>query len=134
MRADKLIKTEIGENMNSVNIVGTVVCKPELKVSKETKYTRFPIAVNSYTKGEKKTAFFDVVAFGKNAENICNYLDKGYTIPITGHLHQDVYTSKEGKKVSSVCVYLDSFTFVSNKKDTDNKSADNNSDDFEPFN
>ena len=113
--------------MNNINIVGTITKKPELKVSGETKYTRFSIAVNSFSKGEKRAEFFDVVAFGKNAENICN-LDKGYTLPICGHLHQDVYTNKDGKKVSSICIYLDTFTFVSNKKDTDNNSAD-----FVPF-
>ena len=105
--------------MNVISIIGTITKKPELKKSGETVYTRFSIAVNSYAKGEKKTEFFDVVAFGKNAENICKYLDKGYTIPIGGHLHQDVYTSKEGKKVSSVCIYLDMFTFVTNKKETE---------------
>ena len=114
--------------MNSISIIGTITRKPEIKVSGETKYTRFSIAVNSYVKGEKKSEFFDVVAFGKNAENICQHLDKGYTLPICGHLHQDVYTNKENKKVSSVCIYLDAFTFVSNKKDTDTKTAD-----FVPF-
>lgn len=120
--------------MNSINIIGNLVTKPELKVSGETKYTRFSIAVNSYTKGERRAEFFDVVAFGKNAENICSHLDKGCTLPICGHLHQDVYTNKEGKKVSSVCIYLDTFTYVSNKKDTDNKVADNSLADFVPFN
>lgn len=120
--------------MNNVNIIGNITTKPELKTSGETKYTRFSIAVNSYAKGEKRTDFFDVVAFGNNAENLCNHLDKGYTIPICGHLHQDVYTNKESKKVSSVCIYLDSFTFVSNKKDADNKVSDNSGATFVPFN
>lgn len=119
--------------MNFISIIGNITAKPVLKVSGETKYTRFSIAVNSYSKGEKKVEFFDVVAFGKNAENICN-LGKGYTLPICGHLHQDVYTNKEGKKVSSVTIYLDTFTYVSNKKDTDNNVADNSLADFVPFN
>lgn len=115
--------------MNSINIIGNLVNKPELKVSGETKYTRFSIAVNSYSKGEKKVEFFDVVAFGKNAESICSHLDKGYTLPICGHLHQDVYTNKEGKKIASVCIYLDCFTFVSNKKDASCEVVDS----FKPF-
>ena len=111
--------------MNNISIIGRIVSKPELKIAGESKYTRFSIAVNSFSKGEKRVEFFDVVAFGKNAENICRYLDKGCTTPIVGHLHQDVYTSKEGRKVSSVCIYLDTFTFISNKKDV--------TDDFKPF-
>ena len=118
--------------MNNINIIGNLVSRPELNVHGELKYTRFSIAVNSYVKGEKRAEFFDVVAFGKNAENICN-LEKGYTLPICGHLHQDVYTNRDGKKVSSVCIYLDTFTYVSNKKDTDNKIADNSVADFVPF-
>ena len=121
--------------MNFVSIIGNITAKPELNVHGELKYTRFSIAVNSYSKGEKKTEFFDVVAFGNNAENICKYLDKGYTIPIGGHLHQDVFTNRDGKKVSAVCIYLDAFTYVSNnKKDTDAKTADNSPADFVPFN
>lgn len=120
--------------MNNINIIGNITAKPVLKVSGETKYTRFSIAVNSFSKGEKHAEFFDVVAFGKNAENICGNLDKGYTIPIAGHLHQDVYTNKDGKKVSSVCIYLDTFDFVSNKKETDTKTDVNSSADFMPFN
>lgn len=119
--------------MNNINIIGNLTTKPELKVHGELKYTRFSIAFNSYAKGEKRTEFFDVVAFGKNAENICQYVDKGYTLPISGHLHQDVYTNKEGKKVSSICIYLDTFTFVSNKKDTESKTADAGAADFVPF-
>ena len=98
--------------MNFISIIGRITEKPELIASGETVYTRFSIAVNSYSKGEKKTEFFDVVAFGKNAENICKYLEKGYTIPIAGHLHQDVYTTKDGKKLNSVCIYLDMFTIA----------------------
>ena len=115
--------------MNTVSIIGNVVAKPELKVSRETKYTRFSIGVNSFAKGEKITQFFDVVAFNKNAENICNYIEKGYTLPISGHLHQDIYTTKDGKKLSSVCIYLDTFTFVNNKKDTSKETEDS----FKPF-
>lgn len=117
--------------MNTISIIGNLTTRPELKTSGETKYTRFSIAVNSYSKGEKHVEFFDVVAFGKNAETICEYLPKGYTLALTGHLHQDVYTNKENKKVSSVCIYLDTFTLVHN---SDKKKEDENSSDFKPFN
>lgn len=117
--------------MNNINIIGNLTSKPELKTSGETKYTRFSIACNSYVKGEKKVEYFDVVAFGNNAVNICEWLPKGYTLALTGHLHQDVYTNKENKKVSSVCIYLDTFTLVHN---SDKKKEDENSSDFKPFN
>ena len=120
--------------MNSISIIGNLTSKPELKKSGELSYTRFSIAVNSYAKGEKHTEFFSVVAFGKNAESICKYLDKGYTLPIMGHLHQEVYTNKEGKKLSSVCIYLDSFTFVTNKSGSKEECDHTNNDVFLPFN
>lgn len=117
--------------MNTVNITGTLTRKPELKKNGETNYTRFSIAVNEYRKREKVTMFFDVVAFGKNAENITTYLDKGYTLPISGKLHQDTYKNKEGKTVSSICIYLESFSFISNKKEVDKEGSEN--DEFKPF-
>lgn len=118
--------------MNTVNIIGNIVSKPQLMKAGELPYTKFSIAVNRYNSynGEKHVEFFNVVAFGKNAETICQHLDKGYSIPISGHLHQNVYT-KDNKKVSSVCIYLDSFTFVTNKSAS--KECKHN-DVFTPFN
>lgn len=120
--------------MNIINIIGNLTSKPELKTSGETKYTRFSIAVNSVAKGEKHVEFFNVIAFGKNAETICKYLEKGYTLPIVGHLKQDKYKNKDGKTVSSVSIYLDSFTFVNNKVITKEECDYINNDTFTPFN
>ena len=117
--------------MNTVNIIGNIVSKPQLMKAGELPYTKFSIAVNSY-KRENHVEFFNVVAFGKNAETICQHLDKGYRLPICGHLHQNVYT-KDNKKVSSVCIYLDSFTFVTNKSASKEECKYNN-DVFTPFN
>lgn len=117
--------------MNAVSIIGTLTKKPILKKGSEKTFTSFTIAVNDYRKGEKTTMFFDVVAFGKNAETICTYLDKGYTLPLTGRLHQSSYKNKDGKTVSSVCISLESFTLVTNKVTKDEKGGGEN--DFKPF-
>lgn len=120
--------------MNIVNIIGNLTTRPELMKAGELSYTRFSIAVNSFHKGEKKVEFFNIVAFGKNAETICKNLDKGYTLPIVGHLKQDKYKNKDGKTVSSVSIYLDSFTFVNNKVTTKEECDYMNNDAFLPFN
>lgn len=120
--------------MNIVSIIGNIVAKPELMKAGELFYTRFSIAVNSIVKGEKHVEFFNVIAFGKNAETICKYLEKGYTLPIVGHLKQDKYKNKDGKTVSSVSIYLDSFTFVNNKVTAKEECDYMNNDGFTPFN
>ena len=115
--------------MNVVAIKGNITKEPVLMYTGEKCYTRFSIAVNSFAKGEKKAMFFDVLAFGKNAELICQYLHKGSEIPLVGELHQDTYKNKENKTMTAVWICLKSFDFVSNKKETSKETEDS----FKPF-
>ena len=70
--------------MNTVCLVGRITSKPELKYnSSNIPYTRFSIAVDRAFKsanGEKQTDFINIVVWRKQAENICQYLDKGSLI------------------------------------------------------
>lgn len=119
--------------MNNLNIVGTMVKKAELERKGECSYTRFTIAVNDFVKGENKTMFFNCVAFGKTAENICKYLDKGYTMPINGTLKADTYKNKAGKSITSTYILVNSFDFVTNKKEC-HASETTTENDFLAFN
>ena len=64
---------------------GTAICK-------------FSIASNGY---KEEVSYFNVVAFGKLAENLGKYLTKGKAVTVDGKLKQDRW-EKDGVKRSSV--------------------------------
>lgn len=62
------------------------------------------IAVNDGYGENQYTSYFDVVVWGKTAENIKQYLTKGKQLCINGRLRQDRWASNDGTKHSRVCI------------------------------
>lgn len=109
--------------MNKVVLVGRLTSKPELKNSNDKAYTKFAIAVNRSYKnsdGTRDADFINLIAWGKNAENICKYLDKGNLIAIDGSILTGSY-EKEGNKYYTFDVNVDNFEFVESKKEVNNE-------------
>ena len=73
---------------------------------------KFSIAVNSSRKKrdvwEKVVSFFNCVIFGKRAEALQQFLEKGKQIVVSGALSQNRWEDKEGKKHSDVNVIVES--------------------------
>lgn len=113
--------------MNKIILLGRVVQDPEAKYSNAGKaFTRFSVAVDRpRTAGqEKKTDFFNCVAFGKTAEMVGNYFQKGKPILLEGSMQFNDYTNKAGQKVRSANVFVGHVEFVPvSKKAADNQSA-----------
>lgn len=105
-------------DINSVNIVGRWTKDVELKftANKGTAIVRGSIAVPYYSNGEAKADFFNIVIFGKNAENVASYNGfKGNQIAITGELKSDKY-EKDGKTHYLTYVRADKVRFLNSKK------------------
>lgn len=89
---------------NKVQLIGNLGKAPEIKnTDAGKKWARFSVATDeTYTnnKGEKvkETQWHNVVAWGKIAEVVEQYLDKGSEIAIEGKLIHRDYTDKEGNK------------------------------------
>lgn len=106
--------------MNNVNLVGRVTKDLELKTSEDGQhsYTNFTLAVDDYAGKEKGriSSFIEIVAFGKKAEVLCEYITKGRELAITGKLQSGSYVDKEGTKKYNIKVILEDFNFVGSKK------------------
>lgn len=90
--------------MNSVQIIGTIGRKPELKiVGNNTSLCDFSVAI----KDERReyTSWINVVAFGAVAQR-AETLDKGNRVFIAGRLQEDRW-EKDGKKHSRMKVIAD---------------------------
>lgn len=88
-------------NLNQVTLVGRTVQKPELKTSTTgTMVTSFSIAINQVTgsgdQRKENTEYVDLVAFGKSAEVITQWLQKGQLFSCVGRLKTTSYV-KQGE-------------------------------------
>lgn len=115
-------------NFNTVILAGNLTSDPQLShLPSSTPVVEFGIAVNRKWRsqsGEAKeeVSFFDVRAFGRQAETLNQYMTKGKPILIRGRLKQDRW-EKDGQQRSKVYVVLDEFQFVGTRSSSDENQA-----------
>lgn len=86
--------------MNNVIIIGRLTKDPEIRYTQNgTAIARFNVAVDRPTKGEKKTDFINCKAFGKTAENMSKYTEKGKKIAVNGSIETGSYENNEGRTI-----------------------------------
>ena len=82
--------------------IGRLTAKPELRyTASNLAVTRFSLAVNrNFTneKGERQADFINIVVWNKQAENVCNFLDKGSLVTVEGRIQTGSYEDKDGNK------------------------------------
>lgn len=89
---------------NTVQLIGHVGNDPEIvNLESGKKLAKFSIATNeSYknAKGEKitDTQWHNIIAWGKTAELVENYVPKGKEVGVEGKLTTRSYEDKEGNK------------------------------------
>lgn len=105
-------------NFNKVLLMGNLTREPQLSYTpNQTAVVDFGLAINRKWKsrdGEAKeeTCFVDCVAFGKTAENLNKYLNKGDPLFVEGRLTLDSWTAQDGSKRSKHKVIIETFTFL----------------------
>lgn len=114
--------------MNRVMLIGRLTAKPELRYTgSNVPYSRFTVAVNrtfSNNNGERETDFINCVIWRKQAENVCNYLDKGSLVSVEGRIQTGSYDDKDGNKRYTTDVVADSVQFLESKSQSQNRSND----------
>lgn len=109
---------------NKVILMGRICNNLELKTTPNgANYVTFRLAVDrSYqVKGEeKKTDFFNIVAWRSNAEFICRYFSKGRMILAEGELQTRQYVDKNGLTQYVVEMIVSSVRFTGERKEAEN--------------
>ena len=113
--------------MNKVILIGRLTKDPETRYSQgqnSTCISRYSLAVDRQFKrdGEQIADFLNCVAFGKQGEFAEKYLKKGTKIAVTGRLQTGSYTDRDGKKVYTTDVVVESHEFVESKKEGDQET------------
>ena len=100
--------------MNKIELMGRIVKDIEIQKSKAGKeYIKNTIAVR---KDDDNTLFIDFMVFGKSAEAMNKYAEKGNRIIIEGTLDVGEYEDKNKNKRTSITVLVNDFYFVDFKK------------------
>ena len=106
-------------SFNKVILMGNLTRDPELRYTpKGTAVANLGLAVNRIWRDaegqqQDETTFVDVDAFGKQAETIGQYMQKGRPILVEGRLKLDQWEDKNsGQRRSKLGVVLERFTFV----------------------
>lgn len=73
--------------------------------------------------GQQDADFIPVVAFGKKAEFIEQYIRKGTKVNIEGRLTSGNYTNKDGVKVYTLEVTIDDIEFAESKAASEGRTS-----------
>lgn len=118
-------------DINTATLIGRLTRDEELKYTPSgAAVGNISIAINrKVKKGQEwvdESNFFDVVFFGKQAENLKQYLTKGKQVGVTGFLKQERWTDQNGQNRSAVKIYANDIQLLGGKDGNGNNNAGSN--------
>lgn len=106
-------------SFNKITIVGYCGRDPELKYTPQgTAVCNFSIATTEKRKDTETTTWFRVTAFGRLAEVVNEYVQKGKQVYVEGRLRQDEYTDRDGNKRTTLDVTASEVQFLGSRSDS----------------
>lgn len=107
--------------INQVTLVGRLTKDPELQFTSDDKTVlNFTLALNRFGKAkrhEQDADFIPCVIWGKRAEEMTHYCDKGTLIGVVGELQTRSYLNKEEKRVFVVEVLARKIRYLSSNRE-----------------
>lgn len=113
--------------MNKVILIGNLTRDPELtETPSGVKVCRFSLAVTrNYTgsDGERKTDFFNCVAWRGLGETVAKYSRKGNKLSVSGSIELRNYEDNEGVKRTAVDIVAQDVEFLTPRQSDDSDSS-----------
>lgn len=104
--------------MNKCLFFGRLTKDPEIFTTQNgNKLVRITIAMDRTIKGEKKTQFIPCIAFGKNAELLEQYYNKGREILVEARVENARGKTKDGVEYPTFRFVIERFFFAGSKKE-----------------
>lgn len=104
--------------MNKVELIGRLTKNPELRYTKNNiPVASYTLAINSRYGENQQTDYINISTWGKSAEFVSKYFQKGQAIAIVGRLKNNNYEDKDGNKRYTTEVITEDIEFVGNKKE-----------------
>ena len=112
--------------MNKVILVGRLTRDPELRYTANNKAVcDFIIAINRpvVRDGERVADFINCRVWGKTAENLTKYQNKGNLIAVIGRMQVDRYEDKKGNTRYSNYVLVEDLEYLERKKENNQEEV-----------
>ena len=107
--------------MNKLTIIGNLTEHPQAREVSTSNgpatVCNFNVATNRYVRGQKRTTYFRVSCWGKQAENAMKYLLKGRKVAVVGPVEASAYTAQDGSVRARLEVYADEIEYLSSRQD-----------------
>lgn len=120
-------------SLNRVVLVGRLTKNVDLRYTQNGKAVgNFTLAVNRPFKnasGENEADFILCQAWGKQAENLANYMKKGSQVGVDGRIATRSYDNNQGQRVFVTEAVADNVQFLESKggqQSTQQQNTDNN--------
>lgn len=124
--------------MNKVVLIGRLTKDPELRFipGSGVAVCTFSIAVDRRKVKDKEqvTDFFKIVVWGKQGENVANYMSKGKLIGISGRIENRSYEGNDGVKRYVTEIVAEEVQFLEKKNDNNTSSSNNTSTENQEYN
>ncbi len=102
--------------MNKAVLLGRLTHDPDSRTFDNGKQcAKFSIAVSRIGDGAD---FFNVVAFDKQASNVCRYLVKGSQVAVVGHIQTGSY-EKDGVRRPTFDIIAENVEFIGSRQTSD---------------
>ena len=108
---------------NKVILLGNLTRDPQLSyLPSQTAVAEFGLATSRKWRDKdgtdrEDTCFVDCRVYGKQAETVAKYCQKGKQLMVEGRLQLDQWETQDGSKRSKHRIFVESFTFVGGAKD-----------------
>jgi len=113
--------------INNVVLVGRLGNDPELTyLQSGTAIAKFRIAVDRPPRqgsDEQETDWLNIVAWGRTAENVAQYLDKGALVGIEGRVQSRTWERQDGSKAYAVEINAFRVHFLESRQEKERRQA-----------
>lgn len=104
--------------LNKMTIIGNLGRDPEVRYTPDgLAVTNFSVAVTEKIRGEDKTLWFKIVAFGKLGEICGEYLSKGKQVYVDGRLQTSEWEDRDGNKRFSLEIVANTMQMLGTRAD-----------------
>lgn len=123
--------------MNVTILKGNLTKNIELRyTTKDMAIARFNLAVRRDIKnkdGQYDSDFISCIAYGKTAELLSKYTEKGSKLLITGRITTGSYENTKGDKVYTTDILVNTVEFLDKKKETQEATKEQHEETHDPF-
>lgn len=102
-------------SINKVILVGNVGKTPEVRQVGENKVASFTLATTEKFKDREETEWHNIVVWGKQAEVVEKYVDKGTQLYVEGRIKTEKYT-KDGQDRFIVKIYANTIQLLGKRE------------------